>query len=257
MNRRFLIALSTLFLAGSPAMADVINGGTSVSANGTLYQDYSGGGSTPLSSIPGMNTAGWDPATGLGTFTYTDTGIGARYFDVFVNLDLGTAFWNEFGAANGTLLPGERFQIDVPDFDCDANRCGNIIQNTNANLLDNLNHVPGLADNFNFNCGADGGGSAMATCNNDVALALGLAYTVPLGDQAVLTFTISQAAPSSGFYLSQTKPLDGDNDPESVYFSGSVSIQPTTAVPEPGALTLLGAGVFATKLAYRKPQRRP
>jgi hypothetical protein len=251
MNKRVAMVMLML-LACSAAFADVINGGTSVNVNGTVYADYFGGGSTPLSAIPGMNTAGWNASTGLGTLTYTDTGAATRSFDFFVNLDLGSAFWNEFGVANGTLNSGESFQIDVPDFDCDANRCGNIIANTSGGSLDNLNHVPGQLDNYNFDCGADGGGSVSAQCNNDVSLALGLRYNVPLGTQAVLTFTLSNTAPSSGFYLSQTKPQDGENDAETVYFSENLAIQPLQAVPEPSSLALVSACFIALFLRHRK-----
>lgn len=256
MKNRILLLMALLALAATFASADSINGGTSVNVNGVLYQDYFGGGSTPVSAIPGMNTAAWNPATGLGTFTYTDTGTGARYFDVFINLDLGAAFWNQYGATHGSLASGETYQIDTPDFDCDANRCGNIIQNTNANALDNTNHVPGQMDNFFFDCGADGGGAVNAACNNDVALALGFAYNIPVGDQAILTFTLSQTAPSSGFYLSQTKPADGDNDPETVYFSGSVLLQPATTVPEPSTLVLAGSAVIVA-LSRRRRRNAP
>ena len=255
MKRRFFLAGALMLLAAAAALADTINGGTSVNADSTLYQDYFGGGSTPLSAIPGMNTAGWNAATGLGTFTYMDSGTGARFFDIFINLDLGAAFWNEYGAMHGVLAPGESAQIDTPDFDCDANRCGNIISNTNTNSLDDINHVPGQLDNYFFDCGADGAGSVNAACNNDVALALGFAYTVPAGSQAILTFTLSNNAPLSGFYLSQTKPLDGDTDPETIYFSGNVQIEPT-AVPEPGSLLLLGMGCLAAASIRGRQQSR-
>lgn len=252
--KRGLFAIVVLIVfASSGSLADVLNGGTSVNANGTLYQDYFGGGSTPLSAIPGMNTAAWDPTTGLGTFTYTDNGTGARFFDVFINLDLGAAFWNEYAAFQGVLAPGQSAQADTPDFSCDANRCGSIIANTNSNSLDGQNHLPGQLDNYFLDCGANGGGAANSACNNDVALALGFAYNVPVGDQAILTFTVSETPPSSGFYLSQTKPVDGDNDPETVYFSGSLAVQPVTTIPEPSTIVLVGSAAVAVLL--RRKQR--
>ena len=112
--------------------------------------------------------------------------------------------------------------------------------------------MPGQLDNYNFNCGADGGGSAAAACNNDVSLALGFSYNVPVGSEALLTFTLSNTAPSGAFYLSQTKPLDGDNDPETVYFSGNLAIQALQAVPEPSSLVLLVAGALAAGGVIRR-----
>lgn len=249
---RYRVLLLVAVLVATFASADSLNGGTSVNVNGTLYQDYFGGGSTPLSAIPGMNTAGWDASTGFGTFAFTDTGTGARYFDVFINLDLGAAFWNEYGATNGPLATGQSYQVDTPDFDCDANRCGNIIQNANGNALDNANHIPGQLDNYLFLCGGDGGGPVNTACNNDVALALGFAYNVPAGDQAILTFAVSKTAPASGFYLSQTKPADGDNDAETVYFSGSLAVQPVTAIPEPSTIVLVGSAAVAALLRRKQ-----
>jgi hypothetical protein len=77
---------------------------------------------------------------------------------------------------------------------------------------------------------------------------------VASGDEEIITLTVSQTAPASGFYIDQTNPSE-DNPNSSVvgnvYYSLSAQQVPvnngggggTTGVPEPGTWVLMLAGL--------------
>src|SRR5579871_6296760 len=105
-------------------------------------------------------------------------------------------------------------------------------------MLANTNFVPGMDSNADLtSCGYFTGGAADPNCNDAASMALGLSFTLGASDEEVLTFTVSQTQPTSGFYLSTTDPTTGTTD----YFQMSGTSQPTgpAEVPEPTSWVLL------------------
>jgi hypothetical protein len=123
-----------------------------------------------------------------------------------------------------------------------------------GNTLSNTNQVPGTSTNFLNNCAAG------ASCNADVAIALGFAFSLPAGDEAILTVNTSTTNPG-GFNLQQIHPIDpGNTSASSVYLSGSAVIQsagsgpppPPPPVPEPRSWILMGTVAIAAIVLRRK-----
>lgn len=79
---------------------------------------------------------------------------------------------------------------------------------------------------------------------DDVSMAM--AWDFPLGaeESALINLILSETAPASGFYLTQTDPASGTK----IYFSSTLDITP---VPEPGTLMLLSTG-FVGLLYFRR-----
>jgi hypothetical protein len=200
---------------------------------------------------PGLS-GNLNPITGLGTITFTDKTAGVGFFDLFVDLALATPFFNEYGVTGGgSLSAGQTWQIDVPDYWCNTTACqslglpfgtpdpndpgANIIANTLENSLNDLNGVPGTLDNFLNACGAEPNALNPAQnplCNNDVSLAMGFKYFLSAGSEEVITLTVSQTAPTSGFFLEQLRPTDpgSPNGTSPVFLYGSAQ---QVATPEP------------------------
>jgi hypothetical protein len=214
-----------------------------------------------------------DSSTGLGTLTFTDTHPGGGFFDLFVDLSLAAPFYNEYGnTGGGSPAAGEQWQIDVPDYWCSTLACqaiglpfgspdpndplANIVANVLVGSLSNHNGVLGTQSNYLNNCGAEPNAISPAqnpACNNDVALALGFSYFLSAGQREILSLTVSQVAPLTGFYLEQLHPADAANPngaaPVFVYGSATTVI-PT---PEPSTLMLLAPTLLA--VIWRLPTR--
>ena len=224
-------------------------------------------------SAPGTPGLGGtlDSSTGLGTIVFTDRTPGAGFFNLFVDLALAAPFYNEYGAESGTPAPGQSWQIDVPDYWCNTAACqtlglplgvpdpndptANILANVLANSLNNQNGVPGTLSNFLNDCGAEPNASSPApnaSCNNDVALAMGFNYFVPAGAEEVISLTVSQTAPVGGFYLEQLHPADAANATTTTTFVFG-SEQQLGGVPEPPTLPmLLTVGALLAFASIRK-----
>jgi hypothetical protein len=178
----------------------------------------------------GVNGAGFNFATGLGTITYSFNTAGSHFAGLFVDheIDEGiNTFFNEVGAAVGLPAAGWSWEIDEPGF---SPPFGNIYanfagSNATASRLDNTNGVPS--------------GSA-----NDVSMAMGWNFSLLAGESALVSFNLSTIAPTSGFYLQQYDPASN----ASVFFSGQGTITGTQpGVPDGlntgaalGCLLLLG-----------------
>ncbi len=158
-----------------------------------------------------------DPGTGIGSISYTITGTGDHYAGFYVDHDVGSEFFDEFGSSGGApLAAGQSWEVDDPFF-------GDIfVPNFLNSSLDNSNGV--------------------SSGDNDVAMALAWNFTlgegVGFGETATIDFILSEIMPTGFFLLSLT-------DPETtVYFSSSLSIT-SNPVPVPAAVWLFGSGLIA------------
>jgi len=84
--------------------------------------------------------------------------------------------------------------------------------------------------------GLDGANGVPAASPDDVSFALAWGFGLFPGS---VSFLVSETAPSSGFYLSQTDPDSGP----SLYFSSHLAITEVPGVPEPLTGPLLIGGV--------------
>lgn len=226
--------------------------------NGTDY--YPANGNT-LSSVPGLVSSSFNSTTGLGTLTLTfDPGkAGSYYLGAWFFVPVTTPFYNEYGVVNGGAAAGQQWQIDIPEYDAvSANHgSGTILDNLAAGTLNDTNSVPGQTTNYLNNCGANGGGAAMASCNDLVSMAQGFHFTLTASQEEILTLVLGTSNPG-GFSLEDVHPIDGSNATASdVYYSASVSTAcvgpscgtspPPPGVPEPASWTLVAgaAGIAA------------
>jgi len=243
--------------AGTISLADL-----ALNDNGTFTDGID------FQSPPSPLTSTLD-ASGLGTLTYSlAPGVAGSYFmALFMDYEVSSPFWNEYGAVSGTPAASQTWQIDSNFGD------GNFVNptlftNVQNNTLDNTNHIPGdpalegtgaiPPDNFLNTCGANVlGGTVAPTCNTDVAMGMGFSYSLTADQQVIITFLTSTTAPDGGFYLEQIHPVDGQNSAASaVYLSANILIEPTggTQTPEPGTW-LLCSGALMLVYAARKRRK--
>jgi hypothetical protein len=216
--------------------------------NGTDYFPALPSGAT-LATVPGLTQTGFNATTGIGTYQIKVTTLGADYIGAFFYLPAGIPFYNEYGATNGSLVSGESWQIDVPEYDLTSKNHGGgtIIDNLANEALDEKNTVPGSVTNYLANCGANGGGSANAACDDAVGMALGFKFTpLTAGQTETVTFTVGTTNPGI-FSLEDIHPVDGANTSAlDVYLSGTAVLgNPPPPPPPPGAPEPASAGLAA------------
>jgi hypothetical protein len=183
-------------------------------------------GAVSNNSAPaGVNISGFDTGTGLGTILMALSGAGPHYCSLFVDHEIDESintFFNEFGTAAGAPVAGQSWEIDEPGY-----VFGDIYTNFVAGTLDNSNGVsPNSPD--------------------DVSMALGWNVTLASWESATAYFTLSETAPTSGFYLKHFDPDSGG----AVYFSSALNVtgSPGGGVPDGGstlALLLCACGGLA------------
>jgi len=161
------------------------------------------------------------------SWTTSFTTPGSHFYILFVDPDIDqniNTYFNEYGAAIGTPAAGQSWEIDEPGY-----VYGDSYANFLAGALDNMNGVPSSAP-------------------DDVSLALGWNFLLAPGETADLYFVLSEIAPSSGFYLTQTDP----DSNATLYFSSTLTIHDGTQVPEPSSVVLLGAGLAGLAMARKR-----
>ncbi len=174
----------------------------------------------------------FDAVKGLGTISFTITGSGSHYVSLFVDHEIDESintFFNEFGSFSGTPAAGQTWEIDEPGY-----LFGDIFTNFTAGSLDGSNGVDGVPPNL----------------PDDVSMALGWGFTLAAGETALVNYTLSETAPTSGFYLTQTDP----DSQKSLYFSSTNSIRGGgTSVPDGGStLAMLGVSFALMGVALRR-----
>jgi len=180
---------------------------------------------------PPSDQSSFDFSTGLGTLEYVLSGAGSHYLGLFLDHGIDESmntYFNEFGAATGTLAAGQSWETDEPGY-----TFGNIYDHLEGQTLDNSNGVPNTAP-------------------DDVSMALAWDFVLRLNQTATIGFTVGESAPDSGFYLSQTDP----DSSATVYFSSLLDIRdlPPTAVPDAGS-TFASLGLALAGLAaFRRRQ---
>jgi hypothetical protein len=203
-----LLTMMFPFLAITSASAGVINlYDWAYYADGTTYENFLG---------DSMPTTGSLDSDGLGTLSWTTSTPGNHTFIAFFDHEIDEAtntFFNEYGAATGSPANGQSWEIDEPGY-----LFGDIYDNVLAGSLDNSNGVP-------------------ITAPDDVSMALGWDFSLNPGFVATIQLLLSDKAPNSGFYLSQTDP----DSSVTIYYSSSLNVAP---VPIPGAVLLLGSGLL-------------
>ncbi len=227
--------------------------------NGMDY--YPANGNT-FASVPGLDASAYSSATGQGslTLTFNPGSPGSYYLGAFFFVPVGIPFYNEYGVVNGSPLTGQTWQIDIPEYDVTTpnHGSGTIVDNLAAGALNGINSVPGTNDNYLNGCGANGGGSSNANCNDFVSLAMGFNFTLNPGEEEVVTLNLSPTA-TDGFSLEAVHPVDGSNPTSTgIFYSGSAITQPAGGPPppispEPASWALLAGGIalLAAKQRYR------
>ena len=192
-----------------------------------------------LSSMPGGSFGVPPTSSGLGSVTFTVTGVGGHFFGMFMDPELNqnvNGWTNEFGSTSGSAAAGESWQIDDP---------------TVGTIYSNL-HSRAAVHSFLTDINSEPASNGLQCC--DVSMALGWNFTLAPGQTAAITFTLASSPPPNGFYLIQTDGLAASGGPSSdkVYYSSTLSVRGGGTVPEPATLGLLGVGLAAAAFARRR-----
>ena len=221
MSRKKLLSIITLIALACAVASNVAQAATialfdyGFNIDGTVSMPFQG---DPVPS--GVNLSGFDDITGLGAIGVTMTGAGAHSFDAFFDHEIDEAintFFNETGAATGTALAGQSWEIDEPG---DSN--GDIFVNFQDSALDN-----GIGTSVFGN----------TTFPDDVSMAMGWDFSLAVGDMALIEFVLSELAPTSGFFLSHSDP----DSNATIYLSSTLTV---SAIPVPAAVWLFGSGLL-------------
>jgi len=196
----------------------------------------------------GINLASYsyNSGTGLGTITYTTTAAGTGYFAAAFLLPVSVPSFNEYGTQHGTAASGVSWEIGDGD-----DPSSTFSSDFSSSALTDANDLPSGSDDYLGECEGEVG------CNGDVLIGLGDSFILGANEEETITINVSQTAPSGGFYLDQTHPVDPNNPTQQdVYFTISAVETPTgnnpppPVIPEPSTwlLMLTGMGAAAGQL---------
>jgi hypothetical protein len=167
-----------------------------------------------------------------GALQATFTGAGNYVFAAFYDYELydvavdGGSFTNEYGQVAGAPGAGVSWEIDEPGY-----VFGDIFSHVSAT-------PPGLDNTNAINLGAFPNG-------DDVSFALARAFVLAADQEAILQITISETAPSGGFYLQQTDLATSQN----LYFYTAMQVRDIggggAEIPEPATYVSLTIGATA------------
>jgi hypothetical protein len=195
----------------------------------------SGGGLANVpSATPGVTDLIHLQNDGTGTLTVTLAPGNYNVFAIF-NYNVDGNGSNEYATALGSLSVGQVYSVN-----------GEGGAGTNGSLLNQ--GVNGTLNDTN----------SCANLGNCSDVAVGLGYTnvnVPDGSTGTITFTAGTNPPPSGFSVTQTNGNTGG----SINLSSGIQIDggltTLTAIPEPGAMGLLGTGLGALLFLARRRRR--
>ena len=162
-----------------------------------------------------IDISGFDDITGLGTIDVTITGAGLHYVGGFFDHEIDepiNSFFNEVGSATGAPAAGQSWAIDEP-----GAAFGDIDLNFIAGSLDNSVGVP---------------------FPEDVSMAMGWDFVLALGEEALISFAITDVVPG-GFFLTH----NDQNSAESIFMASSLDIR-LSPIPVPAAIWLFGSGLL-------------
>lgn len=167
--------------------------------------------------------------SGLGTISSTYSAAGEYNVLALIDNDLNldtTGFSPEFGGLVGA--PGFTYQVGS---------AGSLIENFLNRSLD----------------------GTVSAIGDDLAVAMGVSFTLLSGQQATVRFTVSETAPTSGGYLTQqdgvfTEFPDYEVLPDKLYYTAKVDISDpgNNTVPEPSTFLLLGSAMAGLGLYGRR-----
>jgi hypothetical protein len=236
------VALISIFSVSSAFSAQVGLADWCVNVDGDISTACNGAGSGGSLDGHTINLGGFDTTleTGLnnntlGSIVVTlgpgDDQSALVYMDYDIDFNSYGSF-QDYGTVHGGPPSGVSYELNDPN-------TSNIFNDfADGTPLPNNNAVPTF------------GGPNQACC--DVAWALGVGdINVPPGGHATVTFTVSNSAPSTSFYLQQTNGDLGNN----IYLSENVTTGgsgPPPVIPEPREGVLLLAALAGAFFVLKK-----